>query len=464
MKIRVLGAAGGEVTGSAYHVQSRRANVLIDCGMFQGGKESEAKNKLPQGVRLDKLDAILLTHAHLDHTGRVPLLIKHGYTGPIYATSGTVDLAQIILKDAAKLQSQDAERTNRKRERAGKPPVEPLYEPEHAEPFVGMTRPVEFREPVRVAEGMTARYFEAGHMLGSASIELTVEEDGQRRVLVFSGDLGPTTMPILREFERLSQADVVFLESTYGDRDHRRYSETVDEFESIIKEVVAKRGKALIPTFAIGRSQQMLYHLAVMFLQKKVKPFPVHLDSPMAIEASAAFVRHPDLFDEEMNAWRNRGLLTLHQEYLHNSVTADDSRKLNSAAGPCAILAGSGMCTAGRILHHFKQNLWKPDTHVLIVGYQGYGSLGRRLVEGAHSISIFGEKVIVRATVHTLNGFSAHAGQSELLTWFSSLAPCRPKVFLTHGEDGPRQTLAKLIQQRHKLKPTLPALGETIEL
>jgi metallo-beta-lactamase family protein len=463
MKIKVVGAAGGEVTGSAYFVQTERAKVLVDAGMFQGGKKSEAKNRLPAGVNLSKLDAVLLTHAHLDHTGRVPLLVKHGFRGRVLATAATIDLGALILNDSARLQAQDAKRINRRKAHSAEGPVEPLYGPEHVAPLRKLARAVPFREQIAVADGMTARWIEAGHMLGSASIELTVEEQGRSRVIVFSGDLGPTTLPIIREFETLPRADLVFLESTYGDRDHRPYSDTVAEFESLIQQSVQEGSKVLVPTFAIGRSQQILYHLAVMFHSQLVRPFHVYLDSPMAIEASKTMVKHPDLFSAEMLEWKDR-ILPLDKAWFHASATARESQSLNKVEGPCLILAGAGMCNGGRILHHFLANIWRENTRVLMVGYQGQGSLGRRLVEGAKSVSIYGEKVTVRATVHTLNGFSAHAGQSDLLKWFCPLAGSRPRVLLTHGEDTPRKSLSAAIQQRFSLSPELPSQGDTIEI
>jgi len=464
MKIKLVGASGGEVTGSAYVVRTDRATILVDAGMFQGGRESEAKNRLPSGVRPDQLDAVLLTHAHLDHTGRLPLLFRHGFSGPVYGTAATLDLAEIILKDCARIQSQDAERKTRKAAQRDLPPVEPLYEPEDVEPLRSLAKEVKFQKPVQVAEGITARWVEAGHMLGSGCIELTVEEDGRKKVVVFSGDLGPTTLPLIRQFETFQHADAVFLESTYGDRQHRPYAQTVAEFERIVKQVAKGTGKILVPTFAIGRSQQMLYHLAIMFLKKEIRPFPVFLDSPMALHATKVYRKHPDLFDDELVAWQNRGLLPLNRSIFKPSVTANDSKKINEVDGPCVVLAGAGMCNAGRILHHLKQNLGNPTTHVLIVGFQGHGSLGRRLVEGQKVVTIFGERIPVQASVHTLNGFSGHADQSELLKWFSTLAPAKPKVILTHGEDRGRGALAKLIQQRFKLTAALPGQGDVIEV
>jgi metallo-beta-lactamase family protein len=462
MKIEIHGAAGGEVTGSSYLLRTSTATVLIDIGMFQGGADAEARNHLPAGLDPSRLDAVVLTHAHLDHTGRLPLLFKQGFRGPVYSTGATVDLTEIILKDSAKLQEQDAVRTNRKRERAGQSPVEPLYGPENVEPLRELAREISWHVSTEVAPGIRVRSFEAGHLLGSASLEVTVEESGRRTVVVFSGDLGPTTMPIIREFEPMTRADLVFLESTYGDRDHRPYADTIAEFGEIVREVTSKKGKILVPTFAIGRSQQILYHLALLFREGKIRRFPVFLDSPMAIEASKVYARHPELFDDEMRALVGKGLQPLDPTYFRASVTAEDSKQLNDLEGPCVILAGAGMCNAGRILHHLKQNLWKSGTHVLIVGFQGRGSLGRRLVEGEKLVTIHGEPIAVRAQIHTLGGFSAHAGQTELLKWFSTLAPGKPRVVLTHGEDAPRSALAEQLRSRFGLEAQCPKLGDVI--
>ncbi len=458
MRIRVMGAAGGEVTGSAYIVEANGSRVLVDCGLFQGGHNADEKNRGPL-LESGPVDAILLTHAHLDHTGRVPLLIKAGYSGPIYATAATIDLADIVLKDSAKLQTQDAERMNRKREGRGEP-VEPLYRVEHAEPFRSMTRPVRLHESVTIAQGITARWFEAGHMLGSGSIELSVNG----KTIVFSGDLGPLTFPILREYERLKKADLVFLESTYGDRDHKPYSETVEQFERIVTEVAGQHGKILVPTFAIGRAQQIIYHLAIMFAEGQIKRFPIYLDSPMAIEASKVFARYPDLYDEDLLRLKKSGTAPLDPKWFTPSVTAEDSKKLNAVEGPCVILAGAGMCTGGRILHHLKFNLPNPQTHVMIVGFQTEGSLGRRLVNGEKLVRIHGEEVPVNAATHTLNGFSAHAGQTELLNWFAPLGSGQPALALTHGEQPQRNALAARLRERYGIQPRLPQLGEVIEL
>jgi metallo-beta-lactamase family protein len=463
MKIRIVGAAGGEVTGSAYYVQTKQASVLVDCGLFQGGKKAESLNRPPTGPN-QKLDAVLLTHGHLDHTGRLPLLTQRGHTMPVFATPATIEMTSLILRDAARIQVADNERQNRKRARAGEPPQDPLYTPEHAEELIQLLRPVAYQDPVQVAPGIQAIWAESGHMLGSASIQLVVEEDGKTKRVVFSGDLGPKGALILKDFEPFIQADLVFLESTYGDHDHRPFKETVEELVRIVKDTVARGGKILVPTFAVGRAQLITGLLGWMFRNKKVKSFPLFLDSPMAIEAFNIYARHHELFDEGMTKYIAEKPLREDLKTLKVCVTAQDSMKINDQPGPCLVMAGAGMCNAGRILHHLKANLWKPDTHVLIVGYQGDGSLGRRLVNGEKLVSIHGEKVAVKGRVHTLGGFSAHAGQTDLLTWFSALAPAKPRVVLTHGEDEPRQILSQKIQQRFRLKPTIPGMGETIEL
>src|SRR5262249_44667446 len=299
MKITIVGAAGGEVTGSAYYVQTQKASVLVDCGLFQGGKKSEALNRPPTGPK-QKLEAVLLTHGHLDHTGRLPLITKRGHRVPIFATPATIEMAGLILRDSARIQAGDAERRNRKLQRAGEPAVEPLYTPQHAEETIQCFQPVPYLEPVSVAPGIRAIWAEAGHMLGSASIQLIVDEGGPQKRVVFSGDLGPRGVPILRDFEPFRHADLVFLESTYGDHDHRPFNETVEEFISIVKDAVENGGKILVPTFAVGRAQLLTGLLGWMFRHKKVRPFPIFLDSPMAIQATNIYTKHRELFDEGM--------------------------------------------------------------------------------------------------------------------------------------------------------------------
>lgn len=463
MRIRVIGAAGGEVTGSAYMVEANGSRVLVDCGLFQGGRKSESLNRPPLKPK-GKLDAVLLTHGHLDHTGRLPLLSRLGWSGRVLATQATTEMAALILRDSARLQASDAQRQSRKNLRAGKPPVEPLYTSEDAEAIVGQFTNVPYQQPVDVAPGIRAVWTEAGHMLGSASIQLLVSEGAKEKRVVFSGDLGPRSIPLLRNYEPFKTADLVFLESTYGDRDHRPFRETVDEFVSVVTEAVKAGGKIIVPTFAVGRAQLLTSLLALMFRKKKAKPFPIFLDSPMAIKATEIYTQHRELFHDAMTEFIREKPLREDLQCMSMTATADESKRINEVEGSCLIMAGAGMCNGGRVLHHLKQNLWKPETQVLIVGYQGYGSLGRKLVDGVPEVRIHGEKVAVRAKVHTLGGFSAHAGKTDLLEWFSVIAPSKPRVVLTHGEDGPRRALGRKIQQRHGLKCQMPKMGDIVEI
>jgi len=458
MRIKPIGAAGGEVTGSAYLVETGKARVLVDCGLFQGSKRSEALNRAP--VRRDKkLDAVLLTHGHLDHTGRLPLLANLGYRGPVFATPATIEMTGLILRDAARIQVQDLVRINKKRVRKGEEPLPPLYESGDADQILSQLRAVPYQKPVDVADGITAQWVESGHMLGSASIQLLTE--GKR--VIFSGDLGPKGVPILRDYEPFQEADLVFLESTYGDRDHRSFPETVEEFVRVVKEALQGGGKILVPTFAVGRAQLLMGLLAWMFRTKKCASFPIFLDSPMAIEATMIYSRQREIFDDGMKRFMAEKPLREDLTGLRVTASSEESMAINDFQGTCMVMAGSGMCNAGRILHHLKHNLWKPETRVLLVGYQGRGSIGRQLLEGKPQVTIHGERLQVQAKVHTLGGFSAHAGQSDLLGWLSAVAPSRPRVVLTHGEDGPRQVLAERVAERFGLRAELPGMGDWIE-
>jgi len=456
--------AAGTVTGSAYQLRTERASILVDFGIFQGSGEHADNGTVPPGLSPGRLDAVLLTHAHLDHTGRLPLLARAGFRGPVYATAATIPLTGLILRDSAHLQAMDLERTNRKRERAGEPPLEPSYSEQDVARTMEQFAAVPYDRPVAVAPGITARWVEAGHMLGSGSLQLRIEDGGTTRTVVFSGDIGPRDAPILEDAVGFDAADAVVMESTYGDRDNKAPAETVAEFEAIVKAAVAGKTKLLVPVFAIGRAQLLIYLLARMFRRRTVRPFPVFLDSPMGIEATRIYWDHLELFDDEFQALQRERPLLQDLKTLKVTPTAKDSRRLNDLTGPCLIMAGSGMCNGGRILHHLKNNLWRSGTRVLIVGYQGEGSLGRQLVDGAKQVTIFGERIAVNASVHTLNGFSAHAGQSGLLMWLGRMADSRPRVFLTHGEARAREPLAQKIQERFGLHPELPQPGAEISM
>jgi metallo-beta-lactamase family protein len=464
MNVSVHGAAGGEVTGSSYLVATRSARVLVDFGMFQGGRAADRLNRLPSAKEFRKLDAVVLTHAHLDHTGRLPLLARAGYRRRIWATAATHELTDLILRDSAHLQEADATRESRRRRRQGKPPVEPLYTIRDVEALHGLHQVLEYDRPIEVAEGVTVRGVEAGHILGSMSLEMTVEENGQRKVIVFSGDLGPRGAPLHRDPVPFRNADLVFMESTYGDREHRSLQDTAEETRQAIRRALAARGKILVPVFAVGRTQLLLYLLAGEFQRGTLPRFPVYLDSPMALEATKIYGRHPELYDEEAIRMHRSGDLREEMDDVHICASPEESRALNDRDGPMMILAGSGMCTGGRIVHHLRHNLAKPETAVFVVGYQAAGSLGRMLVEGKRSVPIFGERIPVRAAIHTVGGLSGHAGQGDLVRWYGSLAASHPRLQLTHGEDAARQTLSRLLAERFGVVAGLPALGETVTL
>jgi metallo-beta-lactamase family protein len=466
MQVTMFGAGGGEVTGSAYVVESGTSKVLIDCGLYQGVPNSDQMNRISERFTFRNLNSVLVTHAHLDHTGRLPILAQRKFSGSVFCTEATADLATLILKDAAKIQAGDIVRVNRRRERIGKEPIAALYTPKDVDTIVGKFKKVPYDQLIRVAPGIEARWTEAGHLLGSASIELIVEERGKKNTVVFSGDLGQKGAPLTRYSDTIDRADAVFIESTYGDRNHRPFKETIAEFTEIIEKASARGGKILVPTFAVGRAQLLITLMAWLFRKKHIKPFPVYLDSPMAIEASRIYLSYPDLWHEWLKETvRNHPLRDeLRASRSKVCVTPQESQALNNVRGTCMILAGAGMCNAGRILHHLKNNVWKPETSILFVGYQGRGTVGRAMVDGAKTVRVMGEPLAVRASVHTLGGFSAHAGQSDLLNWLAPMLPCKPQVFVTHGEDRGRLALAECIQNRFGITAILPKSRETISL
>ena len=463
MKITLFGAAG-DVTGSAYYVETDSAKVLVDFGVFQGGKESELRNLKMPPIDVEHLDAVILTHAHLDHTGRLPLLTKNGYSNPVFATPATIEVTALILRDSAKVKKLDMEKANRHRSRSGKQLIEPMYSLANVEDVLKLFKPLPYNESFPVAPGITIRAMEAGHILGSASIELTATENGRKKVIIFSGDLGPMGMAILKDPAPLPFADLVFMESTYGDRDHRSLKDTLLEGEAVIRQAIKDKAKILIPSFAVGRTQQLLYYLAAAFHKGHVQQFPIYLDSPMAIEATQLYMKHTELYDEEAMELSRSGELKADMSHVNISSTPEESKALNDVEGPCMIIAGSGMCNAGRILHHLRHNLWMTQTSVIIVGYQAEGTLGRQLVDGAKTVRIFGETIAVNASIHLLGGLSAHAGQTDLLHWFDAIAGSKPRLVLSHGEDKGRKPLAEIIRSRYGITATLPEYGDVVEI
>jgi len=463
-KLTFHGATDG-VTGSAYLLEGRGSRVLLECGLFQGSRAEEAANAEPFPFDVGSLDAVVISHAHLDHAGRLPKLVAAGYAGSIYMTRPTLELLQIMLRDAASLQERDAEWENKRRRRSGKEEVEPLYTMEDAEAALAQCHGIAYGQRMEVCEGVSVCFRDAGHILGSAIVELFVEDGGDERKLVHTGDLGNSEMALLRDPELIREADVLLMESTYGDREHRSMDDTLEEFADIIEHASQGRGNILIPCFAVGRSQEIIFHLGELYQQGRLHNHRVYLDSPMAIAATEVYHRFQNVFNEEDAALlQGSQSSSLHHllPILHYSRSSEESMALNRMKEGAIIIAGSGMCNGGRIRHHLKHNLWRKGAHVVIVGFQARGTPGRALVDGARTLHVVGEEIAVRAQVHTLGGFSAHAGQSQLLDWISGFQQ-RPRVFLIHGEDEAKAALqAKLQDQGWQAE--IPATGQTISL
>ena len=459
--------AAGEVTGSSYLVETSSSRILVDFGMFQGDKDDDAKNVVPGRIHRRTIDAIILTHGHLDHCGRLPMLVREGYAGPIYSTAATRDLAEIILEDSAHIQEMDYERHTRHAKRRNHKINRvdlPLYDATDVADTMKLFIDAEYGAEVVINDTFSFVMHEAGHMLGSASIALRVVEESKTTTIVFSGDIGPVNLPFLRDPMPPAHADVLVMESTYGNRNHRSLEETTAEFSSIISEAVNTGGRVFIPSFAIGRSQNILYYIAELIRSGAIPKIPMFLDSPMAIKASNMYARYNGLFDDESTELIESGQLRRDLSTLVFSRTADDSRSINTKRGPFITIAGSGMCNAGRILHHLRHSIEDRNSHVVIVGYQSSGSLGRYLVDGSKHVMIMGKRYAVRAKIHTLGGFSAHAGKSQLIEWARAMSAGNPKTFLTHGEDDARTELVTALKEEIGIDSYLPAYGEQLSV
>lgn len=463
IKLGFFGAAG-EVTGSCYLVTTDRACVMVDMGMHQGEQEAQEHNHRMPPVEPAKLDAVVLTHAHLDHCGRLPLLTQRGYRGPIHCTPATAQITAIILRDSAAIQDEDCARYNRRLRRADEPCQVQLYTGRDVEKMLPQMTEMGYEQAKTIAEGISIKFVDAGHILGAASVQMVVNDGNRSVTIVFSGDVGMSGVPILRDPTTPMPADVVLLESTYGDRDHRSLAATREELLDILQKAQAAGARVLMPAFALGRTQDLIYYLGEFLRAGKLKDQSVYIDSPMATAISDLYSRHEELYDEPAKALLADHLLPLGFAGLKYTRTVEESKKLNGASGSMVIIAASGMCTGGRIMHHLYHDLNKPQTQVVIAGYQGRGTVGRQLVEGARYVTIFREQVAVRAKIHSLGGFSAHAGQSGLLDWAAPFEKSKPRMFLTHGEDAPRQTLREKLKARFGLDAAMPGYGDEVAL
>lgn len=437
IKVRFLGATRG-VTGSQYVVEANHQRVMIDCGYYQE-RALQGRNWEAFKVAPDTLDAVLLTHAHLDHCGLIPKLGKEGLRAKIYCTSATSDIAQIVMKDSAKIQEEDAayKRKRHLREgRKGKYPEVALFTIDDAERVSNLISHIPFNRKTRVADGFEATFYESGHILGAASILLTVHSEGETRTILFSGDLGRNDVPILRDPTVFSGgADYVVMESTYGDRDHKDAGDIHQQLADVINDAHRRGGNVIIPSFAVERSQELMYYLGELLEAKRIPPTMVFVDSPMAVRVTDVFRRHPELFDTDAMDKLNRGQHPCDFPSLKMAKTAAQSKAINHIRGTIIVIAGSGMCTGGRIKHHLKANLGRPESTVLFVGYQAQGTLGRHILQGAKSVRLHGVQHKVRAQITQIHGFSGHAGHSELLDWAAAIKDKPRRIFVTHGEE-----------------------------
>lgn len=466
MKLTFIGAAH-EVTGSCHYLEACGKHILVDCGMEQGVNTFE-NAELP--VEETLVDYVLLTHAHVDHSGMLPFLYSRGFRGQIITTDATADLCSIMLRDCAHIQMMEAEWKNRKAKRsANNAVVEPLFTMEDADGAIKRIVPCHYDTKIDLCEGVQVRFTDIGHLLGSASIEVWLTEDGVTKKIVFSGDIGNYAQPLLRDPVKTEEADYVVMESTYGDRYHTaERPDYVGELAKILQETFDRGGNVVIPSFAVGRTQEMLYFLRKIKEDKMIKrheDFPVYVDSPLAVEATGIFQKNKaGCFDEEAMALVNKGINPISFPGLKLSITSDESKAINFENTPKVIISASGMCEAGRIRHHLKHNLWRPECTILFVGYQAVGTLGRAIIEGAQEVKLFGETIEVRATVTTIQGLSGHADKNGLIDWVKGFKEKPRRVFVVHGEDSVCTAFAECLMIEHGIKAYAPYSGTCFNL
>ena len=473
MNITFLGATK-MVTGSNFLVEGAGKRFLVDCGMYQGKATDEMENEAPFLYNPSDIDFMLLTHAHIDHSGRIPKLYNEGFRGPVYATKATCELCSIMLPDSGHIQEQENEWKNNKRKRKGLKQQPPLYTAEEATKCLEIFKPIKYDEIIDIDEHIHVRFNDAGHMLGSAIIEVWVDEDGKTTKTVFSGDLGNNDIPLLSEPTMIEDADYLVMESTYGSRLHVRNDEKAELFLDIVSETMDNGGTVVIPSFAVGRTQEILYELNKIkeikndpeFIKKyeKLMKAPVYVDSPLAISATEVFKENTDLFDDDIKQEILRGDNPLEFPNLKFTRTADESKALNEDPTPSIIISASGMCEVGRIKHHLKHNLWNPKSTILFVGYQAPGTLGYNIVNGAKKVKIFGEEIAVNARIEYIEGYSGHADQEGLMDFVYSFIKKPKKIFLVHGEEESQEVLEQKIETEAKLPVIIPNYGETYEL
>lgn len=462
MHIEFYGAASG-VTGSCHIIRVGDRTLLLDCGLLQGRRKDIARNREGFPFAVEDIDAVVLSHGHIDHSGRLPLLVRQGYRGPIYAHDATVDLCDILLQDSAHLHEKDAEYENRRRAQKHEDPISPLYTVDDAREALRLFKALPYSKRQEILPGVELRYRDAGHILGSCIVELWLQEDQRRSKIVFSGDLGQYDTPILNDPEAIDDADHLIVESTYGDRRHRDRDATLREIGEIIAGAAEHRGNLLIPAFAIGRTQELLYYFGKYYEEWNLDRWQVFLDSPMAIRATRVYWDHPHLYDDEATKLRREVNEMPLLDSLKLTSTTEESMAINQIESGAIIIAASGMCTGGRILHHLRYNLPHDGSAVMIVGHQAPGTLGRALVDGTQRARIYGEEYAVRAKVHTVGGLSAHADIDDLCRWvrgFDRLS----RVHIVHGEAGAKENFRKVLTTDLGLEATIPAPGTRVEL